>query len=133
MVIEKVAWLRLENGRLLVARSHGQDALYLPGGKPEPGEDARAALVREIREELGVELRPESITFRFVVMAPAHGKSPGTMVRIACHTAEHQGVPAPHGEIAEIAWLTYAERAQASEAVHRVLNRLTVTGELLPH
>lgn len=27
-----------------------------PGGKPEPGEDPRAALVREIREELGVEV-----------------------------------------------------------------------------
>jgi 8-oxo-dGTP diphosphatase len=28
-----------------------------PGGKIEPGEDARAALVREIREELGIEVR----------------------------------------------------------------------------
>jgi 8-oxo-dGTP diphosphatase len=29
----------------------------LPGGKVEPGEDAKAALVREIREELGCEVR----------------------------------------------------------------------------
>lgn len=28
-----------------------------PGGKIEPGEDARAALVRELREELGIEVR----------------------------------------------------------------------------
>jgi 8-oxo-dGTP diphosphatase len=28
-----------------------------PGGKMEPGEDARAALVRELREELGIEVR----------------------------------------------------------------------------
>ena len=27
-----------------------------PGGKPEPGEDARAALAREIREELAIEI-----------------------------------------------------------------------------
>jgi 8-oxo-dGTP diphosphatase len=28
-----------------------------PGGKIEPGEDARAALIRELREELGIEVR----------------------------------------------------------------------------
>lgn len=27
-----------------------------PGGKPEPGEEARAALIREIREELEIEI-----------------------------------------------------------------------------
>src|SRR5438309_11521546 len=31
-----------------------------PGGKIEPGEDARAALVRELREELGIEVREAS-------------------------------------------------------------------------
>ena len=31
-----------------------------PGGKMEPGEDARAALTRELREELGIEVRESS-------------------------------------------------------------------------
>ncbi|MET9178924.1 hypothetical protein ABZX88_11945 [Kitasatospora aureofaciens] len=42
-VIEKVAWIQVEHGRLLATRTHGRELFYLPGGKPEPGE-----LVREL-------------------------------------------------------------------------------------
>src|SRR4051795_8818739 len=48
-------------GRLLAARRSEPPSLAgrweLPGGKVEPGEPERAALRRELREELGVEVR----------------------------------------------------------------------------
>jgi 8-oxo-dGTP pyrophosphatase MutT (NUDIX family) len=34
----KVAWIRLEEGRILSTRSRGKEVYYLPGGKREPGE-----------------------------------------------------------------------------------------------
>ncbi|MDQ1626503.1 MAG: 8-oxo-dGTP diphosphatase [Actinomycetota bacterium] len=50
----------LDGVRLLAARRSAPSALAggweLPGGKVEPDEDDRAALVRECREELGVEV-----------------------------------------------------------------------------
>lgn len=49
----------LDGGRLLAARRSAPPELAgrweLPGGKVEPGERPEAALVRELREELGVE------------------------------------------------------------------------------
>ncbi|MEU1615834.1 (deoxy)nucleoside triphosphate pyrophosphohydrolase [Streptomyces sp. NPDC005722] len=49
----------LDRGRLLAARRSAPPELAgrweLPGGKLEPGETAPQALVRELREELGVE------------------------------------------------------------------------------
>ncbi|MEV8553083.1 (deoxy)nucleoside triphosphate pyrophosphohydrolase [Streptomyces glaucescens] len=49
----------LDDGRLLAARRSAPPELAgrweLPGGKVEPGESPDAALVRELREELGVE------------------------------------------------------------------------------
>ncbi|MDQ0939046.1 NUDIX domain-containing protein [Streptomyces sp. V1I1] len=129
-VIEKVAWVRLENGRILVVRSRGKDAYYLPGGKPEPGEGAHESLIREAREELGVELLPGSITPTVTVQAPAHGEPAGTIVRIACHTADYRGVPAPHSETAELAWLTHGDRHRVSQAARIVLDLLAADGRL---
>src|SRR3954464_10458065 len=49
----------LDDGRLLAARRSAPPELAgrweLPGGKVEPGERPEAALVRELREELGVD------------------------------------------------------------------------------
>jgi 8-oxo-dGTP pyrophosphatase MutT (NUDIX family) len=42
-------------GRILLARSHGDEQWALIGGGMEPGEEPVTAIAREIKEELGVE------------------------------------------------------------------------------
>src|SRR5690349_25109278 len=50
----------VEEGRVLLTQrkrgTHLAGAWEFPGGKVEPDEDPRAALVRELREELGIEV-----------------------------------------------------------------------------
>lgn len=54
------AGILIESGKvLLTQRKHGTHLAEMwefPGGKCEPGEDPKAALVRELREELGIEV-----------------------------------------------------------------------------
>jgi 8-oxo-dGTP diphosphatase len=62
-VAQVVGAALVEGGRVLVAQRSGgpYDGCWeFPGGKVEPGESDLSALVRECREELGVEVEPET-------------------------------------------------------------------------
>lgn len=55
-MIETIArGICVREGKILLCRAKGSASTYLPGGHIEFGETGREALVREIREELGVE------------------------------------------------------------------------------
>jgi 8-oxo-dGTP diphosphatase len=58
--VEVSAALIFHGGKLLITQRHANSHLgglwEFPGGKREPGESFEACLVREIREELGVEI-----------------------------------------------------------------------------
>lgn len=61
-IIDVVAAIIERDGKILLAQrpaSADQPGLWeFPGGKVEPGESQPQALVRELREELGIEARP---------------------------------------------------------------------------
>jgi len=129
-VIDKVAWLRLEGGRVLSTRSRGKDTWYLPGGKREPGETDEQCLTREIREELAVALKPATLRPMGVFTAQAHGNPPGTSIQLTCYAADYEGVLTPSAEIEELAWLTYADRGRVAPVDQIIFDRLHEGGEL---
>jgi len=59
VIVEVVAAVIERDGRILIGqrKPRGRHSLKweFPGGKVEPGEEPRAALARELREELGIE------------------------------------------------------------------------------
>lgn len=130
VLIDKVAWVRIEDGRILCARSRGKDTCYLPGGKREEGESDVQTLVREIREELDVALVPETVEFLGAYEARAHGGAEGTVVRMSCYTGDHRGTPTASGEVEEAVWLTWADRDRVSPATRLVFADLRAAGKL---
>lgn len=129
-LIDKIAWIRVEDGKILSTRSRGKDVYYLPGGKREPGETDVQTLVREIREELDVAIAPGSVTHAGTFQAQAHGHAAGIAVRMTCYTADYQGALAPSSEIDELIWLTYADRDRVSPVDQLIFDHLRANGEL---
>jgi 8-oxo-dGTP diphosphatase len=123
-MIDKLAWIRIEHGRLLGVRSRGKDAFFLPGGKRESGESDQQALLREVREELGVDLRTDTLKFLRVFEAPAHGQPEGVFVRMTCFTADYVGELQPSAEIEELAWLTHDDRDRMSLVLRDIVDWL---------
>ncbi len=129
--LDVVAWVVVRDGALLVARTRGSDAFYAPGGKVEPGETQVAALVREMREELGVELDPLTVAPLTVVTAPAHGRFAGRTVRLACFSASLAAgspEPTPSGEIAELRWTHVDDGTALAPANAALLDQLGARG-----
>jgi 8-oxo-dGTP pyrophosphatase MutT (NUDIX family) len=106
-VIDTVAWVHLEDGRILCARPRGKEVFYVPGGKREGTESDLQALVREIAEELTVALRPATVRHAGTYQA---GHPDGAVVRMACYTGEYSGTLTASSEIDELAWFGYADR-----------------------
>ena len=113
-IIDKLAWIAIDNKMVLSTKSFGKDKFYIPGGKREAGETDEQALLREIKEELNVELDKTTLKAFGVFEAQAHGHAEGVIVKMTCYTAAYSGQLSPQSEIEEMAWLTSADKDKIS-------------------
>jgi 8-oxo-dGTP diphosphatase len=128
--IDTIAWIHLEDGKILSTRSRGKDVYYIPGGKREPGETDVDTLTREIDEELAVAIIPATARHLGTFKAQAHGHADGIVVQMICYTADHHGTPAPSSEIEEIIWLSYRDRDRVAPVDQIIFDHLHQTGRL---
>jgi 8-oxo-dGTP diphosphatase len=132
VLVDTVAWVRVESGRILCGRPRGKDVFYIPGGKREGGESDLQALLREIAEELTVTLLAATVRPAGTYQAHQPG-GPGddlVMVRMSCYTGDYSGTLAPSSEIDELAWFSYADRPRVPPVDQMLFDDLNAAGEL---
>ncbi len=129
-IIDKLAWIHLKNQKILSTRSKGKTKFYIPGGKREIGESDETALIREIKEELTIDLVPSTIAFVGNFQAQADSHATGIQVLMQCYTADYKGTLAAAAEIAEVVWLTNADRDKISPVDQLIFDFLFEKGLL---
>jgi 8-oxo-dGTP diphosphatase len=99
-----VAGVLFADGRVLVCQrlADGPHSLKweFPGGKVEPGEDVRAGLARELREELGIET-----TVGDVLQVTAHRYPGGPSVQISFVEASEIDCAPSNSAFADVRWV----------------------------
>ena len=94
-----------DTGKVLCVRKHTSPRFQLPGGKPEPGETLVDTALRETREEVGIGVDPEDLSYLGQFSAPASNE-PGCTVTSTVFLHPGAGLsPAPAAEIAEARWI----------------------------
>ncbi len=97
--------LRDASGLMLAVRKRGTSAFMLPGGKIEAGETPLQCALRELHEEVGLELASAEPLGHFLDDA---ANEPGHLVDatvFAADLAPNAPLPAPIAEIDELRWL----------------------------
>ena len=103
-IVVSAVVLRDADGRIVTVRKAGTVRFMLPGGKPEPGETAAEAAIRECAEELGLALSPDRLASVGVFAADA-ANEPGLTLEGSVFEHPLPGKPHAAAEIAEVRWL----------------------------
>jgi 8-oxo-dGTP diphosphatase len=102
-VLIVVAGLIYKEGKLLIAQrpegKHGAFKWEFPGGKLEADEDPRSCLVREVKEELDIEIEVETI------IEVVHHKYPDRAVLLLFFQCRYRSGDARPIDCADFAWV----------------------------
>ena len=100
--IQKIAGVILRGKKLLVARDKGGNYFKIPGGKMDKGESKEETLIRELKEELSIDITSNKFLETFRHKAATH---PCDVV-IDCHFVEFNGELKPNEEVEELKFIS---------------------------
>lgn len=119
-IIDKIAWIHTKDGKILSTLSKGKSVYYIPGGKREKGETDHETLVREIKEELDVDIILDSVKYLGVYTAQSDGVAEGVKVKMTCYSSEYTGELKASSEIDRFEWHTMSDIKKVS-AVDKII------------
>lgn len=126
IVVSAVA-IRDTQGRLLIVRKRGTEKFIQPGGKPEPGESDHQTAVREVKEEIGLDLDPSKLELVGIYMQEAANEADHS---IEGHLFEYMEPLTeeshPAAEIEELRWLDFSEGTELPDTLAPLIRNVVL-------
>lgn len=124
--IWKAAGIMIKDRKLLVNKSAKYDFYLSPGGKIEAGETPEASLIRELKEELNIEVAEKDFYRWLTVEAPATHDLNKLLRMEIFFVTNWRGKLVPGNEIEELKWIdsTYPPEKVGSVIVHHIIPKL---------
>lgn len=124
---KSISGICIQNNKLLVVSKKG--AWILPGGKLNLGEDDHDCLVREVREELGVEIEILFFYDSFSGVTPFTKDS----LTVKTYFIKIIGQPKPQAEICAIKWVNNLDLKlfEVTEVTKKIINSLQRSNHLI--
>jgi 8-oxo-dGTP pyrophosphatase MutT (NUDIX family) len=119
-VIDKIAWIYTKDGKILSTLSRGKNVFYIPGGKREENETDEQTLVREIKEELDVDIVLDTVEYLGVYEAQSDGAEEGVKVKMTSYIGDYVGELKASSEIERFEWLSMSDIKKVS-AVDKII------------
>jgi 8-oxo-dGTP diphosphatase len=128
--IHKAAGIIIQNRKVLSLRSKGGTLFLNPGGKLDPGETIEDALIRELFEELTIQVKKQDTELLDTYYAPA-ATQPDKKLRMDTYMIHtYKGKLTASNEIEELRWLDSASDLSnvASLIAHTIIPTLREKG-----
>lgn len=106
-ILPTVGLVVIKDNKLLLAYSNNKKAWYLPGGKLDALETPVQALLREVEEELNLQMEADELQFYTHISAPAFGENVNIQMEQDCYLYKLNKPIQPSNEIVAVQFFDY--------------------------
>lgn len=114
-MLDVVAIVIIQERKVLFTKPFNKKVYYLPGGKKKKKETDMDALIREVKEELGVAVIVDSLTLFSQYYTDAYGEGEGVKLHIRYYLGAFEGTITPLSEIETISYMNASEYLSKKE------------------
>lgn len=113
----------IKDDKILLVRVRKNEKFYLPGGKIEKEEDVKSALIRELNEELDINIHENDLVYLYDIVGNAYPDT-NKQVKLNCFktTAVLNNISA-NEEITEIKYISLYDFTKMAPAVIELINQ----------